>query len=261
LYVRNKPDGWDTLADFKLPNPCPGPYPVWKPSPLPTTQKNGDLEVSLVGLVSGRKVAPYHLGERPFTRATFEVKEDGQVTEAWRPDRLESSDATGNEPRVPMLDMEATNGQENYEIQGVSLSPTEVWRMKTRFSKTGGNAGEQIWTSPRLAIQEGFLSKENLSTNIQSFKITLECEQAPFHDTVRVKLDPLPEATRLCFPEILDDQGRSVTYKSGTIGDSGFDAQWQIPKDAQWIQINLRLAQTRTFEFVAQPVSILAGKR
>ncbi len=253
LYERNKLDGWDTLADFKLPNPCPGPFPIWNPSSLPATQKSGGLEVALVGLVSGRKALPYHLGERPFTKATFEVKENGQVTEAWRPDQMESSDATGNEPMAPMVDMQAPDGQVTYEIQGVSLSPTEAWRLKTRFSKDG----ELIWTSPRLVMEAGALAKVNLTTNIQPYKITLECEQTPFHNTIRAKLDPLPQETRLCFPEFVDNLGVPVTYESGWIGDAGFDAQWKIPVVAEWIQLRLRLAQTRTFEFVAQPIPVL----
>ncbi len=90
LYARNKSNEWDTLADFKFPNPCPGPYPEWKSSPLPARQTNGDLEVSLVGLVSGLEPCPYVFGDRQFTRATFEVKENGRGTEAWAPDRVET---------------------------------------------------------------------------------------------------------------------------------------------------------------------------
>jgi hypothetical protein len=259
LYARNKSNGWDTLADFKFSNPCPGPYPVWKPSPLPATQKNGDLEVSLVGLVSGMEPCPYVFGDRQFTRATFEVKENGRATEAWLPDQVETTDATGNEPQIPMVRHYATNRLVSYEMQRVSLSPSEVWRLRTRFCKEGNKAGEQIWTSPRLFLQGKVLANVNIATNIQSFKITLVCENSPFTNTIRLKLHPLPAETRLCFPEIVDNRGRAVTYKSGGIGDSGFDAQWKVPAEAEWIQLNLRLAQTRTFEFVARPISIHSG--
>jgi hypothetical protein len=259
LYARNKSNAWDTLADFKFPNPCPGPYPVWKPSPLPATQKSGDLEVALVGLVSSLKASPYVFGDRPFTRATFEVKENGQATEAWVPDQMGASDAAGNEPPIPMWGYGATNLLVWGEMQRVSLSPSEVWRLRTRFCKEGDKAGDQIWTSPRLPLQSGVLAKWNLTTNFPTYKLTLDCEHGKFGNTIRLNLDPLPKETRLCFPEIVDNLGRPVTYASGGIGDSGFDAQWKIPADAQWVQINLRLAKTRTFEFVAQPISILAG--
>ncbi len=46
MYGRNGLDGWDTLAEFGMPNPTPGPYPVWKGQPLPITRTNGDLDVT-----------------------------------------------------------------------------------------------------------------------------------------------------------------------------------------------------------------------
>ncbi len=157
-----------------------------------------------------------------------------------------------------MVRHHATNGLVSYEMQRVSLSPTEVWRLRTRFCKEGNKAGEQIWTSPRLLLQGDVLAKVNFETNIQSSKIALVCENSPFTNTIRLKLDPLPAETRLCYPEIVDSRGRPVTYKSGVIGDSGFDAQWKVPADAAWIQLKLRLAQTRTFEFVARPIFVLS---
>jgi len=48
IYVRNSSDQWDTLAEFKMPNPTPGPHPVWKAMDVPVTRSNGDLEVTLV---------------------------------------------------------------------------------------------------------------------------------------------------------------------------------------------------------------------
>src|SRR5439155_12316159 len=50
IYGRNSSDQWDALAEFKMPNPTPGPHPVWKPMALPVTRTNGDIEVSLVEL-------------------------------------------------------------------------------------------------------------------------------------------------------------------------------------------------------------------
>jgi hypothetical protein len=120
-YARNKSDGWDTLADFKFPDPWPGPYPIWNASPLPITQKSNDMEISLIGLVSGVKAIEYNFGERSFTRATFEVKEHGRTTEAWLPDRITATDATGNEPQVPFANIGATNRLVTLEIQGASL--------------------------------------------------------------------------------------------------------------------------------------------
>src|SRR5207302_5219763 len=89
MYGRNNSDHWDLLAEFKMPNPAPGHYPNWSPMSLPATRQNGDLEVSLVELVSGTKVISYMpKDKRPFTMATFKVAQKGQPTEEWLPDQM-----------------------------------------------------------------------------------------------------------------------------------------------------------------------------
>jgi RNA polymerase sigma factor (sigma-70 family) len=45
LNTNSKP----TMAEFQIPNPAFRNYPVWTPEPLPTTQTDGDLSVTLVG--------------------------------------------------------------------------------------------------------------------------------------------------------------------------------------------------------------------
>src|SRR5262249_52697873 len=59
LYAQNDSGTWDTLLDFKIPNPAPGPYPLWTSAKLPATQQRGDLTISLVQLVTGSKIVPY----------------------------------------------------------------------------------------------------------------------------------------------------------------------------------------------------------
>jgi hypothetical protein len=133
-----------------------------------------------------------------------------------------------------------------------------------RFWKKGDVPGDPIWTSPKLVVQGGLLAEVNLKTNVQSYQITLECKQSRYGalaNTVRLKLDPLPTETRLSSSDIVDDQGRAVKSKSGSTSDSGFDAQWQIPEGAKWIQLKVRLADTRTFEFMAQPTSLPKGSQ
>ena len=261
MYARNNSDGWDTLADFNLSNPTPGPYPVWKPSNLPVTRTNGDLNVSLVGLISGTKAVQYYpvlIGRS--RRATFEVKENGRLTEAWLADRMEATDATANEPWVPMVTYGVTNNLAFYEIRGTSLSPSEVWKLRVRLAKEKEPAPKQVWTSPDLVVENGALSPVTLTTNLQTGPLTLECLQAPFHNTIRLNVNPLPKDTRLRLAEIVDNQGRKVEYASGGIGDSGFDAQWKIPAGAKWIRVSIRLVETRAFEFVAQPTRQNAGR-
>src|SRR5688572_22235667 len=87
-------DGEKPMAEFRIPNPCPGSHPVWKASAVPASVTNGTLEVSLEKFVAD-------VG-RQRTRCTFRVREHGQDTTAYLPVGFEISDATGNHWR-PML--------------------------------------------------------------------------------------------------------------------------------------------------------------
>lgn len=254
LYARNASNTWDTLADFPLVNPTPGPYPVWAAPALPVAQTNGNLVVSLVELVSGKKTVPYYPGDRAFTTAVFEVKENGEVASTWLPDRMEATDATGNEPWVPMVNYSATNNRVFYEMQVVNLSPTEVWRLKTRFVNAGDKAIAQVWTSPQMEVENGVVSHFDLKTNWHESVLTLKTSNYPFPENLNLDLYPLPTNSVLRLAEFVDDQGRNVTYQAGGFSDSGFEAHWQIPAGAQWVQVSIRLVETRQVEFLAQPV-------
>jgi hypothetical protein len=81
-------DGDISLAEFGIPNPCPGPHPVWEPRAMPATGTNATLEVTLESFVSD---AAQHR-----TRCVFRVRENGRESTAWLPEAFEVSDATGN---------------------------------------------------------------------------------------------------------------------------------------------------------------------
>lgn len=260
IYARDSSNQWDTLADFTLPNPTPGPYPTWKPADLPDTRKSIDLEVSLVKLVSGIKFLPYFREDRQFTTATFEVKENGRTTDVWVPDELEMSDATGNEPWFPALSIQATNHLTIYEIAGTSLSPSEVWRLRVRFAKEKDPDSKRTWSSPAVAVTNGGLETMDLTTNLENIRVTFSCSKTQFDNTIHLRVHPQPRDSKLQRPEIIDDRGRTVRFQS-SIFDDGFDAQLAIPDGAEWIKVTTGLAETREFEFVARPTAVVRNER
>ena len=252
IYSRNNSDQWDKVAEFKMPNPTPGPHPAWKPIVLPVTRTNGDVEVSLIELTSGTKTIHWMpKDQRPFTMARFRVKHNGQPTEAWVPEWIDATDATGNEADFPIIDSGFTNGLAFYDAQGTSLSPSEVWRLRMKLGQEKDLVPNQLWTSPGLAARGGVLLPTNLTTNFQTYSVRLECLG---RNTIRVKLNPRPQGCRLRLVEIVDDQGAKVEHSGGGFGDSQFEAQWVIPPKAESIKVTISLPQIRVFEFLAQPV-------
>jgi len=124
-------DGEKPMAEFRIPNPCPGPHPVWKPQPVPILVTNGPLEVSL------EKFTADVAGQR--TRCTFRVRESGVDTSAYLPVRFEISDATGNHWRsVLERPVQATNGWFTATLFGALWPEEKAWKMRVEF-KTADN--------------------------------------------------------------------------------------------------------------------------
>ncbi len=101
------------FAEFKFPNPAPGPYPAWVASPLPQAKKVDDLEFRLTAFdTGGRPKAPLVLQKgslsigpssartespsEPWTETIFDVVKGGNPTAGWYAASAEVSDATGN---------------------------------------------------------------------------------------------------------------------------------------------------------------------
>ena len=155
---------------------------------LPATRTNGDVEVSLVDVTSGTKAIHWMpKDQRPFTMARFKVKQNGEPTEAWLPDGMEATDATGNEGSFQIINYGATNGFIYYDAQCSSLSLSEVWRLRMRFIKVRELAPDRMWVSPDLPVRNGVLLPAKLTTNLQSCDVTLECST---RNMIRSKLIP-----------------------------------------------------------------------
>jgi hypothetical protein len=251
IYARNSSDQWDKVAEFKTRNPTPGPYPVWTPMTLPVTRTNGDLEVSLIELVSGTKTVQWLPGQRPFTLARFKVFQNGQPTEAWIPDRMDATDATANEGSFQTINSGATNGLIYYDAQTTSLSPSEVWRLRMRFTREKDFASDHIWTSPDLPVQNGRLLPANLTINLASCQLTVICSDRG--NSISAKLYPKAKDARLRLVGIEDNRGNRLEHLGGTFGDYEFAGQWKISPGTEWIKIKIGLAEMRDFEFLARP--------
>ena len=101
------------IAEFKIPNPAPGPYPTWTPSPLPTTSSKDGLEVTLAKFAAYQtspEISAKH--ERyPRTECVFTLRESGRATVDWTPVVTEVSDATGNHWRAWPNRFSAVDGE------------------------------------------------------------------------------------------------------------------------------------------------------
>ena len=165
---------WDNVAEFKTRNPTPGPYPVWTPMTLPVTRTNGDLEVSLIELVSGTKTVQWLPGQRPFTLARFKVFQNGQPTEAWIPDRITAE----IDWSIWVALLETMNSQANGKSrrgQNGSRSRLDWPRCATlNFLRAPKNSSEsrKRFSSRACRMTTNLVSSIHLASNCSSLRVS-----------------------------------------------------------------------------------------
>jgi hypothetical protein len=93
-------DATPETAEFVLPNPTPGPFPVWQPVSLPARLDAGDCEVIVERLRAGLTAEGLYINYRPhpsrWAALDLAIRRAGKPTDEWVPARIELQDATGN---------------------------------------------------------------------------------------------------------------------------------------------------------------------
>lgn len=153
-------DNEKLIAQFKIPNPAPGPYPSWTPAPLPVSTRNGDLEVTLTEFRSLHPTSEAALKEARYPRAdcAFSFRENGSDTIAWTPVVIELADATGNHwgAYYNAEDAKEENGARQIETFGGALWPGEsAWKIRGEFRRTSNFPESELLRISRIHIPDG----------------------------------------------------------------------------------------------------------
>jgi len=129
-------NGEKAVAEFRIPNPCPGPHAVWKPQHLPVAVTNAVLQVSLEKFLTD--------AARRRTRCMFRVRYRDQEGAAYLPAAFEISDAAGNRWR-PGVDtpLQETNGWVTGSFLGALWPDEEAWKLRVEFKPTDKGAEDQ----------------------------------------------------------------------------------------------------------------------
>lgn len=163
---------------FVIANPAPTAHNNWTPKPLPDTESDGDLEVTLTKLIAGAP-APYRQGRdhAPTTdpanqcvHLDFDFRQNGQSTTNWQPWPVRTSDAFGNQVRGVIYDY-PTNGiypaypdrihpsfppQTDGYFYRPGLWPDEpAWKVRLEFIRRSGFSADEIVTFTNLLVRPG----------------------------------------------------------------------------------------------------------
>ncbi len=283
-FMEQSPRGPQMAAkgQFVIANPVRGPFPKWTPEPLPDTQSSGDLDVTLTRLVYGaHSFGNYNLGSVEKTRydplnkkvlAAFRTMQNGAVVWNWRPVRIETSDATGNQAYNNGSNYTRGNDEATVTYQWGLWPDEPAWKLRVEMARTSGFGGDELWTVQNIPVQPGSQQdfwNQGRSQTAAFAETTLNGIHLKLFPVIQfagqsrggqisggflVQADPEPEGMRMTLMTVTDDQGRDIENRSLGSG-SGNQMFWlQNLGNARVLNITLAVDKSRFVEFTVKPV-------
>lgn len=280
-------------GQFVISNPGPRSFPQWQPEPMPDTQSDGDLDVTLTRCVAGvpsNMYGPADAGSKdPMQKGvsvSFHTEQYGKVVTNWQPVAIETSDATGNQ--VDQRNWSSSrddNGDPTMTYQWGLWPDESAWKLRVEMSRTSGFTNSEIWTVTNVPVGKGswnelwnFQMRRHFMNGFQQNNQS----SPPFAETtlngVHLKLYPaiqitgqnfgmgqkqggfhittdpdIPDGYRLSLVEATDERGRKL-QSWGPNGQNG-NSVFQIPDigNAKFLNLTIALHKSRFVEFTVKP--------
>ncbi|MBM3457159.1 MAG: hypothetical protein FJX77_01295 [Armatimonadetes bacterium] len=141
LHEMNRWRDAGRLFSFQVPNPAPGPHPVWQSEPLPQRKRQGALAVALTGFGVRRSSGLPGRSRRIEMTAHLTVRENGGPSAAWTAYRRDLVDATGNWYLSSSDPSPATSTLTLRGLLDGEPIPGEVLELRVRFMRVRGDRG------------------------------------------------------------------------------------------------------------------------
>ncbi len=287
LRAQEYSNGGQEIADQKLVirNPVRGLLSNWTPEPLPNTQEDDDVSVTLTKLVAGAALPYTRNNDDPDdamnkgVQATFQVERNGKSVTNWQPVSVETSDATGNHITgwVTGNDWNGNSGTATYQW---GLWPDEpAWKVRFEFSQQSDFSPAELWTAQNIPVQSGsqrdFMNSNARRSNTDS--AFAEADVNGFHLKIfparqftdvapnsqpqgglAIQTTPsLPAEMRLTLAKLTDDQTNDIEYWNyGTFrGGNSTTYRYGLRDLAGATNLNLTIAlhKSRFVEFKVKP--------
>lgn len=266
---------------FIISNPARSSVPQWATAPLPNTQSDDDLDVTLTKLIANAPL-PYNRGNGaprtdPINRCVqfdFDVQQNSQSATNWRPVRAEISDAAGNQVKG-WVNGYHQNGESSVFFQPTLWPDEPAWKLRLEFSRTSGFKDDEIWTVTNLPVQLG--SQQDIWNNWNS-----EPDKPAFAETTingtRLKIfpavqfkdqnqggdqsvnfiihadpDPETDGNRLTLISVANDQGRILENRNSSWGGGAYQFGFPNVRNSKTLNVTVALHQSRFVEFTVKP--------
>ena len=266
---------WEPVAEFDVPNPTPGPYPQWRPEPLPSTKQDGDLSVTLQSLscrvLDIGSIVPTVGEEISRTYADFRLVQAGRTNQTWRPVNVEISDATGNHwtPWDYIASPKPRNGLAELIFRGALWRGETAWKLRYEFSRTTGFEPDEIFTFSGVEVPgpDQVITLDNATvvdgTKVQLIAVSGEAAEQPdrlkhFAMTnsanISISVRLMPRDKRLSLVRIVDQNGREAKVAVGA--DVKYPERvfgFRPAEGARQLSFTFALHKSRYVDFLARP--------
>ena len=267
-------------------NPVHGKFfPNWTPEPLPDTQSDGDLDVTLTRLNFGNSVSfgGFGNGRQPkndpmnkAVQVAFHTEQKGVVVTNWQPVRIETSDVTGNDVQNnSWSNGRDDNGDATMTYQWGLWPDEAAWKLRVEMSRTSGFKEDELWSVTNVPVNpghqqdlwnyNGLTSRTNSAfaeTTLNGIHLKLfpaiQITDQNFGNGqkqggIRVAADPdLPEGFRLSITAT-DEQGHELQSWGPNGGGGNYIVQFPDIRNAKSLKIAVALHKSRFVEFTVKP--------
>ena len=270
---------------FVISNPASGKtFPTWTPDPLPDTQSDGDLDVTLNKLVADAP-SPYTGNgiskNDPASKCVqidFDVQQKGRSATNWSPVQVETTDATGNYVKGWINDYRQNGEKDGYFYQP-GLWPNEpAWKVRLEFSRNSGFSDDELWSVTNVPVRpserdawssysgnprnSGETSAPFAETTING--IHLKMFQALQYTSqmrngkvvgIFFKTDPDVESAgmRMTPLTVTDGDGRELKNQGASWGGGNFLYEFPEAHNLESVNITIALHKSRFVEFTVKP--------
>jgi hypothetical protein len=271
----------EAKGQFIISNPARGkPFAQWAAEPIPDTQSDGDLNVTLMKLIYG--VPGFGNAARsskdPMNKAVlavFHCEQKGAVVTNWQVMRIETSDATGNHVQNNSWSTSRDEHGDATMTYQYGLWPAESpWKLRVEMSRTSGFNDDEMWTVTNVPVQPGTWNDlmnpgfRGSRTNAAFAETTLNGIHLKLFPAIqitdqnfgngqrqggiRVTAEPdLPDGYRLSIIAT-DEQGRTLQSWGPNGGGGNYTEQIQNLR-AKALTITVALHKSRFVEFTVKP--------
>ncbi|HUB87466.1 MAG TPA: hypothetical protein VMB22_06205 [Verrucomicrobiae bacterium] len=283
-YELRSSDNGQTMASekFVVSNPARGKsFPQWTPEPLPDTQSDGDLSVTLTKLISGVPM-PFNRGDtdpddvmNKGVQAVFHVERDDQAVQNWQPVSVQTSDATGNSISGVVVQNNWQDGDDAVFYQ-YGLWPDEpAWKVRVEFSRQSDFTDDELWTVPNIPFQPGrqqelwsrqaptgspFAETDLNGYHVKIFPVKQFTDAGPNQNPQGELLiqtePPLPAGMRLTLVKLTDNQAddiRHLDYNFPGNNITGYRYGLTDINGLTNLNLTLALHKSRFVEFMVKP--------